>query len=65
MSTRADALELARFLAFDGREAGEIARELQAEFGLSAREAGSLARHVLEPSPEPPPADLLPTDAGF
>lgn len=64
MGNRAEALELARFLAFDGRDVEQIARAVQAQCGLSEREAMKMALNVLAPPPEPP-RDVLPTDVGL
>jgi hypothetical protein len=54
MGKRAEALELARFLAFDGQDAEQIARALEAECGLGERDAARMALNVLAPSPDPP-----------
>ena len=64
MGKRADALELARFLAFDGQDVEQITRALQMQCDLSEREATRMALNVLAPPPEPP-ADVLPTDVGY
>ena len=64
MGNRAEALELARFLAFDGQDVQEIARALQVQCDLGEREAMQMALNVLAPPPEPP-ADVLPSDVGF
>lgn len=64
MGNRAEALELARFLAFDGRDVEQIAQALQVQFGLGEREAMKMAFNVLAPAPEPAP-DVLPTDLGL
>jgi hypothetical protein len=55
MGKRSEALELARFLAFDGQDVEAIARALQVEFGFSEREATRMALNVVAPPPEPPP----------
>ena len=55
MGTRFDALELARFLAFDGQDVDAIAGALQEQFGFSEREATSIALNVVAPPPEPLP----------
>jgi hypothetical protein len=61
MGKRSEALELARFLAFDGQAVDAISRALQVEFGMSEREAQSMAVNVITPSPdildEPAPVD--------
>lgn len=60
MGKRSEALELARFLAFDGQDVDAIARALQVQFGFSEREATRMALNVvappLEPELEPGPA---------
>ena len=63
MGKRSDALELARFLAFDGQDADAIAGALQGQFGLSEREATRIALNVLAPPPEPLPGPAN-VDAG-
>ena len=63
MGKRSDALELARFLAFDGQDADAIAGALQGQFGLSEHEARRIALNVLAPPPEPLP-DQASADAG-
>jgi hypothetical protein len=55
MGTRSDALELARFLAFDGQDADAIARALQVQFGFAEREASQMALNVVAPPLEPLP----------
>jgi hypothetical protein len=55
MGKRSEALELARFLAFDGQDVDAISRALQLEFGLPEHDATSLALHVVAPPPEPSP----------
>ena len=55
MGKRSDALELARFLAFDGQDADAIAGALQGQFGLSEHEATRIVLNVLAPPPEPLP----------
>jgi hypothetical protein len=54
MGKRSEALELARFLAFDGQEAEAISRALQIQCGLSEREAGRMALNVVAPTSEVP-----------
>jgi hypothetical protein len=54
MGSRSDALELARFMAFDGRNADEIARTLQSDFAMCERDATRLALNVVTPPPEEP-----------
>jgi hypothetical protein len=61
MGKRAEALELARYLAFEGQDAEQIARALQAQCGLGEREASRMALNVLAPSPEPPPGSGRPS----
>ena len=63
MGKRSDALELARFLAFDGQDADAIAGALQGQFGLSEHEATRIALNVLAPPPEPLPGPAS-ADAG-
>jgi hypothetical protein len=63
MGKRSDALELARFLAFDGQDADAIAGALQGEFGFSEHEATRIALNVVAPPPEPPPGPAS-VDAG-
>ncbi len=53
MGKRSDALELARFLAFDGQDVEAIAGALQGQFGFSEREATRIALNVVAPPPEP------------
>jgi hypothetical protein len=60
MGKRSEALELARFLAFDGQDVEAIGRALQVEFGFSQREATRMALNVVAPPPDPPPG---PADA--
>jgi hypothetical protein len=64
MGKRSEALELARFLVFDGQDAEEIARALQVQCGLGEREATKMALNVLAPAPDLPPVpvhdELLP-----
>jgi hypothetical protein len=55
MSQRADAVELARFLAFDRRSVDEIAVRLQEGFGMEEGEAKRLALEASTPEPPPPP----------
>jgi hypothetical protein len=54
MSRRADAVELARFLAFDGRPVDEIAGRLQEVFGMEEGDALRLALTASTPEPPPP-----------
>jgi hypothetical protein len=63
MGKRSDALELARFLAFDGEDADAIAGALHGQFGLSEHEATQIALNVVAPSPEPLPGPSS-VDAG-
>jgi hypothetical protein len=63
MGKRSEALELARFLAFEGQDVDAIARALQVQFGLSEREAGRMALNVVTPPPELPPGPAS-VDAG-
>jgi hypothetical protein len=55
MSQRADAVELARFLAFERRPVDEIALRLQEAFDMEEGEARRLALEALTPEPPPPP----------
>ena len=55
MSRDADAVELARFLAFDGRGVDEIARRLQEGFAMPYDDALSLALKASAPEPPTPP----------
>jgi len=65
MGTRSEALELARFLAFDGQDAGQIARALQLQFGMSERDATRMALNVLAPAPEDRPPGPPSVDTGL
>jgi hypothetical protein len=55
MSRRADAVDLARFLAFDGQPVEEIARQLTDSFGMGEAEALELALKAVAPEPPTPP----------
>jgi hypothetical protein len=55
MSRRADAVDLARFLAFDGQPVDEIARQLADSFGMSEGDALELALKAVAPEPPTPP----------
>lgn len=55
MGKRAEALEHARFLAFDRQDVDAISRALQAQFEMSEPEATRMALNVVAPPPEPPP----------
>lgn len=55
MGKRFEALELARFLAFDGQDVDAIARALQMQFDFSERDAKRMALNVVAPPPDPPP----------
>ena len=63
MGKRSDALELARFLAFDGQDADAIAGALQGQCGWSAHAAPRIALTARAPPPEPRPAPAS-ADAG-
>jgi hypothetical protein len=63
MGKRSEALELARFLAFDGQDADAIAGALREQFGFSEHEATRVALNVVAPPPEPLP-DPASADAG-
>jgi hypothetical protein len=54
MGKRSEALDLARFLAFDGQDTAAISRALQLQCGLSEREAARMALNVVAPAPEVP-----------
>jgi hypothetical protein len=58
MGKSAEALERARYLAFDGQDAEQIARALQAQCGLGESEASRMALSVL--ATEPPPDSVSP-----
>jgi hypothetical protein len=55
MGKRGEALELARFLAFDGQDVDAISRALQMQFGLGERDATRMAVNVVAPPREPAP----------
>ena len=55
MGKRTEALELARYLAFDGQDVDAIAGALQSQFEFSEREATRMALNVVAPPAEPPP----------
>jgi hypothetical protein len=63
MGKQSEALELARFLAFDGQDAEAIAGALQGQFGFSEHEATRIALNVVAPPPEQLP-DPASSDAG-
>jgi hypothetical protein len=65
MGKKAEALELARYLAFDGQGAEAIAHALQDQFGLREQEAMTLALNVLAPSTPAPPLWVDEADGGL